>query len=386
MRRLTFGGKERIDTTAFTEAASCMRRSGSNFNCPMSDRAAEGATTEREGRATLTSPAPWPETIDKLASSVYPSFAMLAGMQLDLFTPLRDGSMNGEQVAEALGVRPDKLKPLLYALVAAGLLMVEGDLFSNTPEADTFLVRDRRTYIGGRHQAIRERWDGVLKTAETIRTGVPQAKSDIATMSAERMESLARSRETESVAAGRDLLARYDFSSHRTLLDVGGGAGYFSIFVTETYPNLRATVVDLPRMTPLAQRVVSEAGAADRVQVMRADIVNESLEGSFDVAVLRSFIQVLSADQARRALLNVGEVIKPGGTIYILGRIIDDSRVSPLETVGYNLRFLNIYDEGQAYTEQEYRDWLTEAGFEGFERVVVPNGTSIVRARKQMQA
>ena len=333
----------------------------------------------------MTSPAPRPETIDKLASAVYPSFAMLAGMQLDLFTPLKDGSMNAEQVAEALGVRPDKLKPLLYALVAAGLLMVEGDLFSNTPEADQFLVRDRHTYMGGRHQAIWERWDGVLKTAETIRTGVPQAKTDSATMSAERMESLARSRGAESVAAARDLLARYDFSCHRTLVDVGGGAGYLSIVVTETHPILRATVVDLPTMTPITQRIVSEAGAADRVQVVTADIVNESLEGSFDVAVLRSFIQVLSADQARRALLNVGEVTKPGGTIYILGRIIDDSRVSPLETVGYNLRFLNSYDEGQAYTEQEHREWLIEAGFQGFERVVLPDGTSIVRARKQTQ-
>jgi hypothetical protein len=31
---------------------------------------------------------PQPTTIQKLATAVYPSFAMLAGMQLDLFTPL----------------------------------------------------------------------------------------------------------------------------------------------------------------------------------------------------------------------------------------------------------------------------------------------------------
>ena len=61
----------------------------------------------------MTSSAPRPETIEKLASAVYPSFAMLAGMQLDLFTPLKDGPMNAEQVAEALGVDPAKLAPLL---------------------------------------------------------------------------------------------------------------------------------------------------------------------------------------------------------------------------------------------------------------------------------
>jgi hypothetical protein len=32
-----------------------------------------------------------PKTIETLADAVYPSFALLAGMELDLFTPLKDG-------------------------------------------------------------------------------------------------------------------------------------------------------------------------------------------------------------------------------------------------------------------------------------------------------
>ena len=47
-----------------------------------------------------------------------------------------------------------------------------------------------------------------------------------------------------------------------------------------------------------------------------------------------------------------------------------------------SLNFLNIYDGGQSYTEGEYREWLTEAGFEGVVRVVAPDGTSIITARK----
>ena len=75
-------------------------------------------------------------------------------------------------------------------------------------------------------------------------------------------------------------------------------------------------------------------------------------------------------------------VTEPGGEIFILGSILDDSRLSPPEAVASNLNFLNIYDGGQAYTEREYRDWLSEAGFEGFERVLLPNGTSMVWAQK----
>ncbi len=331
----------------------------------------------------MTTPTVRPEYIDTLATSVYPAFAMLAGMELDLFTPLKDGPLTADQVAQALGLREDKLNPLLYALVAAGLLNVEGHLFSNSQEADDFLVRGKDEYVGGRHRAIRNRWAGILRTAETIRTGSPQAATDFASMSVERMESLARSRETESTSAARELMARYDFSRYKSLLDVGGGGGHLSIEVAEAHPGLRATLLDLPSVTPIAQKIVSESRCADRVQVVTADVVNESISGSFDVAVVKSFVQVLSVNQARDALKNVGRAIQPGGTVFIVGHVIDDSRITPLETVGMNLFFLNTFDEGQAYTEQEHREWLSEAGLiDGFERVWMSNGMAILKVNK----
>ena len=54
--------------------------------------------------------------------------------------------------------------------------------------------------------------------------------------------------------------------------------------------------------------------------------------------------------------------------IYLVNQVLDDSRLSPLEAVQHNLIFLNWYDGGQAYTEGEYRNWLTEAGFEAITR------------------
>ena len=75
-------------------------------------------------------------------------------------------------------------------------------------------------------------------------------------------------------------------------------------------------------------------------------------------------------------------VLAPGGMIYIVGQVIDKTRLSPPEPVLSNLFFLNVFDEGQSYTEHEYRDWLTEVGFVGIERVVLPNNMSIVIARK----
>lgn len=115
---------------------------------------------------------------------------------------------------------------------------------------------------------------------------------------------------------------------------------------------------------------------------MPADAVQGPLSGAFDVAVLFRLLQVLSPDQARHVLRNVSQVIELGGVIYIVGQVLDNSRLSPPETVAGNLFFLNVFDEGQAYTEQEHRDWLAEAGFEQCERLILPNKMSIVSARK----
>ncbi len=60
-----------------------------------------------------------PETINKLRSAADAAFAMLAGMQLDVFTPLKNGPLTAEEIAAAIGVAPARLRLLLYCLVAA---------------------------------------------------------------------------------------------------------------------------------------------------------------------------------------------------------------------------------------------------------------------------
>jgi len=98
---------------------------------------------------------------------------------------------------------------------------------------------------------------------------------------------------------------------------------------------------------------------------------------------MSAFIQVLSPEEARCAINNVSKVMNPGGEIYIRGYgIIDNSRTSPKKLVGFNLVYINVYDEGQAYTEQEHKDWLEEAGFGKFKRDILADGSSIIKARK----
>jgi hypothetical protein len=96
----------------------------------------------------------------------------------------------------------------------------------------------------------------------------------------------------------------------------------------------------------------------------------------------------MSVEQARRTIRNVGEAVAPGGLIHIIGWALDDTRLAPPPAVDFNLVFLNIYDDGEAYTASEHREWLEAAGFVDFRWGEAPPGAGppgmgLVTARKR---
>ena len=331
----------------------------------------------------MESPVPRPETINKLRFAADAAFAMLAGMQLDVFTPLQAGPKTAEEIAHAIGVGPARLRLLLYSLVAAGLLNEQDGRFSNTPEASHFLVKGIPSYMGDCTQPS-HRWAWGLKLLNLFVLGCRRLRSTFPILQRSNWRRSCVGLTASTVAATRSLLAWHDFSSIKTLADVGCGGAGVAMTITQDCPPLQVTAIDLPQITPITQKIVNEEGATDRVKVLAADVLNGPLPGSYDAVILRALIQVFSPEDARLAVKNIGAAINPGGKIYIIGQILDDSRQSPPEAVGFNLNFINTFDAGESYTEQEYREWLSKAGFVDIERAnfMLADGNGLMTARK----
>jgi len=185
------------------------------------------------GEATMEHPVPRPDTMHALRLGADAAFAMLAGLQLDVFTPLQGGPLTTVPLAEAVGVGPVRLRLLLYALVAAGLLTEQDGRFANTPEPQRFLVQGTPTSLGPRHRHLAAQWAFKLHTAASLLTGVPQAHLDFAQASPEALEAFLRRINVSTMAAAQEVGARYDFATTRTLVDVGGGAGGLAVTLTQ---------------------------------------------------------------------------------------------------------------------------------------------------------
>ena len=115
--------------------------------------------------------------------------------------------------------------------------------------------------------------------------------------------------------------------------------------------------------------------------MIRADVLAAPLGGAFYGAILRSLLQVLSPEDAQAALRHVRPALAPGGTLYVLGQILDGDRLRPEAAVLLNLVFLTFYEHGRSYTEVEHREWLAAAGFVGVERSVTANGLNMFTTR-----
>jgi hypothetical protein len=321
---------------------------------------------------------PEPQIVRKLTYDIYSSLGYLAAIELDIFTPLKDGPLDAAAIAHRIQVDPRRIRNLLYVLVEAGLLRYDGEKFSNSAEAQHYLVRGAPRYLGGAFEQLRLVWGIALDhTVASIRTGKPQSRwMDLS--SKDKTMWLRGLRGQNTVTAG-EFTDRWNWSDCRTFADLAGGAGELSIALTRQLPSLRATIFEHPDTVPVTQRLVSELGASDRVSVVAADVINGNLEGVFDAAAMRYFLQMLPAEQASRAVRNAASILRPGGALYICDLILDDSHTSPREVVRVGILFLNIFDSEESFAGSDYRRWMADAGLGDIECIPMPMGQAIVR-------
>jgi hypothetical protein len=180
---------------------------------------------------------------------------------------------------------------------------------------------------------------------------------------------------------GRQLAQAIDLSAVNSVIDIGGGAGTILVGLREGRPQIKATLMELPTVAAVAPPILAEYGAND-VVIEEGDITVAPSIGRHDLAVLKAVVQVLPPDQARSAILNAARCLTSGGEIAIAGwGVVDDDRLGPPEGVFLNLTFLNLYRQGESYTEGQYRAWMSEAGLRDISRSRLADGTALFRGR-----
>src|SRR5215831_904095 len=96
--------------------------------------------------------------LQRMATAYWESAALMAAVELDVFTAIERGHNTIPALAKATGMTDRNAERLLTALTALTLLERGGEPFANAPDVQRFLVKDGERYAGRWILFTKPRW------------------------------------------------------------------------------------------------------------------------------------------------------------------------------------------------------------------------------------
>ncbi len=293
-------------------------------------------------------------------------------VKLGLFEALSDGgrqstALTTGEIARRVEASERGTFLLLDALEALGYVKKESGRFTNTPMTKKWLLGNSPTSMAGGmpffESMVFDRWDHL---EDSIRLGKPVLYGSEwldqhpggYRIYEEGMLAIAKIATDEIVSSVKLP------PTARRLLDVGGGHGLYSIKFCRRYPDLSATVFDLPPALEVAREAIAAEDMLGRVVVQPGNVWQDDFGGGYDVVLLFNLIHAFSPDENIELLHKISSALNPGGLIVILEQLQGKAIGSTAMTLA-RLQALNFFNDldAQTYKFDEIACWLTEAGF-----------------------
>jgi len=326
-----------------------------------------------------------PDRIMQIAWGYSASKTLLSAVELSLFTELaRLGPSTGLQVQDALGLHPRATYDFLDALVAIGMLVREGNgpsgRYANTPETAAFLDRAKPGYVGGILDMASVRlyryWADLT---EALKTGKPLFEELYA--DPVRLELFMDAMTGASMGNFAAFAAKFDFSSFRTMADIGGATGQLSCMVAERHPDLRCTTYDLPVVRPIAQRRIAERGLSARVEAGVVDFFKDELPKA-DLITMGMILHDWNLETKKMLIAKAWRALPAGGAFVAIEHLIDDERRVNVTGLMLSLTMLIEFGDAFDYTGADFSSWCREAGFSRTEVILLTPAASAAVAWK----
>ena len=169
----------------------------------------------------------------------------------------------------------------------------------------------------------------------------------------------------------------------RSVLDIGGGHGWYSAELCRRHPQLAATVLDLPGSAAIGREIIAQAGLADRVRFREGDATTADLGGGYDAVLCFNLVHHVSHEQAASLLARARDALAPGGSVAVMDVFAEPAGRSSAAANFLGL-FMYLSSGAQVYTPAQLHDWLRAAGFAAARKIPVRRlpGQAVYVARK----
>lgn len=302
---------------------------------------------------------------------------LISFAELGIGDALADGPLPAEAVADAIGADPGATARFLNAARFLGLVEQDGDTYRLTPlAADTLTSGGASSVLNfaRREAAFYRRW---AHLTDAVKIGGRPAAS----LQEEQDPNWVRDftlalYDTARIAAPGITAALTPFieglGRPARVIDVGGGHGGYSIDLARRFPDLEATVFDLPPVIEVTREIVAASGVGDRVSVVAGDFHQDPLGTGYDLALVFGVLVGEDREGSVRLLRTVRDALAPGGVAAVRSHHAGRRGEPSLNGALFDLQMLLSTRGGAAHEVADTAGWLREAGFTEVETLDLP--------------
>ena len=314
----------------------------------------------------MSAPAPRPDTtrLQRLVHSYRDAAALMAAVELGLFTQVARGAHTEAAVARALDLTPTNAERLVTACVALGLLVRDERGLRNAPDVARFLVEGEPTYAGRWMLFSKPDW------SEWGRLGTHLRRRDTVVLgkyaegfTVERARRYHEATYSIGMGAARRFVRHVDLAGRKQILDLGGGSGCYCIVAAQQHPQLHAIVLDLPPVVEVTREFIASHGLADRVTAQAGDFTRDPLPGGSDVVIMASNLPQYSREIIQVVIARAFAALVPGGEMHLIGEMLDATRAGPRDPALWGLAEALWGSTGLAHSVDECESYFGRAGF-----------------------
>ena len=317
------------------------------------------------------------QLFDVMAGFVH-SQVLLACVRLNLFEMLRDQPRTLDQLAQHARMSAPAMQRLLQSAVAIRLIERRDENSYGLGALGAPVAADPGLRLMIEHNAVL--FDDMRDPLALLRDEMqPHMQAYWPYMNGDNpqgweAEKVARYSELMSASQRfviEELLASYDFSMHRQVLDIGGGKGGWVLALAQKVPSLKLHLMDLPPVAALAAERMAKAGVSDRVTVHGGSFISNALPTGIDLVTLVRVAHDHPDAVVKALLTKIYQMLPSGGRLLLAEPMAQPPGERPVGDAYFHF-YLLAMGSGRLRSPQELCHLMLDAGFDTVEPISNP--------------
>ncbi|MCK5583687.1 MAG: methyltransferase domain-containing protein [Elusimicrobiales bacterium] len=290
---------------------------------------------------------------------------LFVAVSLGIFNLTKRQGSRSEGIAKILRSDLRATEILLNALVSMGFLKKNSGFYRNTSISDTFLLPEKRDYVGHNlcyQNIIWDAWSKLENVLLSGKTDFPLRK--LLSGRKDFLDGYIRGMNDIAKKPASEIAEKLCLTGARRMLDVGGGPGTYTAAFLNKEKKLMAAILDLPETLKVTRSIFKKHSFSGRVSFQAGDYHKVHFGADkYDIILFSHVTHDEGSGENLNLLRKAFSAMRKGGQVVIHDFMLNRDMTVPEFSALFSVHMLVYTNEGRVYSNREYKSWMRQAGF-----------------------